>query len=555
MSAGKHLVDYGFIGVSPSGPIVEASSSPLQTIIYAISYALFGVGYETFSSIQTGIASFFLGSVFIGFFESRRKGILFSIASALVLTTVYPFFFWHGSGMENALTHVFLLATVYLLYRANSVQKVNYYAVPIVFLATVVRVDSVYFVAPLLVLFSASWKVQYKSWSGLTFSLLVFLCWSGANLGRYYYFGDFLPNTAYAQNISVSKNLSAVAHADFTYLKKAFRLAQNIILGDGGWLLLLIAPMVVQLKVARRQHYSRTFLFHSLVLMLALGFLAPFLFGRARIDPARTTSQLALFVVVLIGVSLSYIDTKEAKKGLAYGIPLALFFGLGAFKEPYYLGYSTKMFNARREKFKEIALKNRIDRATISNPDLGVMTWYKEFNEVDLGKLGSPTMAKLSGKPKLTEYYLDFMLPDIIEAHSVWVRKHCAEIFSQPDFHHRYQMLDKSIDIRQVCKSRKKPKLYFWIRKDLLANSKSHERKLLDELQASLTLSTIKSEIASCKARGEECTYIARTLFKFIPELRAKGLYWAVLRQISNEKERALLSGWRDAQAHQAFLH
>jgi hypothetical protein len=76
MSVGRHIVDHGFVGVSPSGPIVEASSSPLQTIVYAIAYAISGVGYADYSWLQTYATTFGIGVVFTAFFLPATGGAL-----------------------------------------------------------------------------------------------------------------------------------------------------------------------------------------------------------------------------------------------------------------------------------------------------------------------------------------------------------------------------------------------------------------------------------------------------------------------------------------------
>ena len=39
LSHARNWVDFGFIGVNPSGERVEATSAPLQMLLYALAYA------------------------------------------------------------------------------------------------------------------------------------------------------------------------------------------------------------------------------------------------------------------------------------------------------------------------------------------------------------------------------------------------------------------------------------------------------------------------------------------------------------------------------------
>src|SRR6266436_3357974 len=143
MSHAKNWVDYGFIGVSPSGGRVEGFSSPLQFSIYAILYAVTRIGYQSYAALQTLLCSFALGVVFMRFFSERPVlGLSLTAASALFLSFSTPFFEWHGSGMENALTHVFMLATVLVLVQFARNREIRLGLAAIVLLASVSRVES-----------------------------------------------------------------------------------------------------------------------------------------------------------------------------------------------------------------------------------------------------------------------------------------------------------------------------------------------------------------------------------------------------------------------------
>ena len=156
MSHARNLIDYGFIGVNPSGGRVEGYSAPVQFWAYAAAYALTGVDYHTFAAAQTALCTFLLGAIFILFFrQNRRWAILITALAALLLSWHYSFLGWHGSGMENAITHVLFLAAALILYHFARRRRIAYPWLIIVFLASISRIDSIYYIAPILVIFSA----------------------------------------------------------------------------------------------------------------------------------------------------------------------------------------------------------------------------------------------------------------------------------------------------------------------------------------------------------------------------------------------------------------
>ncbi len=63
--------------------------------------------------------------------------------------------------------------------------------------------------------------------------------------------------------------------------------------------------------------------------------------------------------------------------------------------------------------FKSIAESNGIHRARVVNPDPGAMPWYKDFNILDLGMLGSPVLAQLSRMPVVADHILGFVRHDL----------------------------------------------------------------------------------------------------------------------------------------------
>ncbi|MCX6019052.1 MAG: hypothetical protein NTZ50_11250 [Chloroflexi bacterium] len=116
LSHARNLVDFGFIGVNPSGERVEGYSAPVQMFVFALVYGVGRIGWPTFTAAQTTFSTFVLGVLFVIPFRRRR---LFASAAAAVaavlLTQLTSFLEWHASGMENAITHVLFAACVVVL--------------------------------------------------------------------------------------------------------------------------------------------------------------------------------------------------------------------------------------------------------------------------------------------------------------------------------------------------------------------------------------------------------------------------------------------------------
>lgn len=461
MSAGRHIVDYGFVGVSPSGPIVEASSSPLQTIVYAIVYATFGINYHDYSILQTYVCSFLLGTLFAAFFNSHPPfAVIFSSALlATLLSFTYPFFLWHASGMENSLTHVFYLATVLILYRSVRCEKIRFiYIIPF-FLASIVRIESVIYISIALLYFSFYWWNKFKSPRGFFFSLSVTSMWCLFQAARLLYFGDITPNTSYAQNISVGSQLESFMFFDLDVIRNSLARILPVFILQGLWVAIIFLPVYY---LTQDQPSYRFLLFLILLLSISIS-LSPALFGYARIDPTRITTQSIL--LAWVGILFSILHTRRAKFVSLYsalGISAVLFYNILE-TAPYYLGWRTLEFDRIRLQFQEIAQAHDIRRPTISNPDLGVMTWHKQFNVIDLGMLGTPEMAKLGHRPDLAlgEWFLEYGLPDIIESHENWTKRYCKSIFLTDKFNELYAgMGNNHKHPKELCSTTKRLSQY-----------------------------------------------------------------------------------------------
>ncbi len=560
MSHAKNWVDYGFIGVAPSGGRVEGYSAPVQFFIYAGLYGLTGIGYEAFANGQTAVFTFLLGALFALFFrESRGYALALSIFAAVILSEQLSFFLWHGSGMENPITHVLFLATVLILYSFARTERIVYPWAVIVFLATISRLDSVYHIAPLLVIFSVFWLVTHKNLRGLVFSILVFGLWVSYHLWRYMYFGDLSPNTATAQGISLSEHLHSVYALSRDHLQYSIGFAKYIASYHGLYLLIPIAPFLYFVR-GNKALYLLLLLVGSLAVS---SYLNPFFFGPTRLDYSRSTTQLAVGVVLAIMTILYFI---QPKKHLLWIVPVFLMTGVFVFKlnqvpKSYSVCCMTADFDNVRKEFTKIAEAESLPRPTVSTPDLGVLSWHKQFNIVDLGWLGTPIMAKMKRQPIAiqSDYFFNYAAPDMMESHWAWSCIHKILIFDNPEFRRLYDPIKESLSQRDNLCNGANLLNGIWIRKDILRDSGTAERILIDDiaadLSANISVVRLHEELTTCQQDPDKnCVYVARTAFRFLPEYRAGGHISALNEVFSQSRTKDydlyLINGYKDGQAH-----
>ena len=591
MSHGRNLVEYGFIGVNPSGEKVEGTTAPVQMFVYAAAYAATGAGYATFAGAQTLVCAFLLGTLFILFFRDRPLwAVPVTALSALALTYYTPFFLWHGSGTENAITHVLFAATVLALFWFVKTGRVRYELSVVVFLATVSRLDSIFHIAPVLVVFSVLWFLAYRDRRGLYFSGIVLALWVAFNLWRAVYFGDLVSNTAYAQGVAPGIDLR---HASLAYY---------ILAAHGALLLAVVSPMLIAVTFLRDREWPGTLLFFLIGILAVAAAITPLVFGAARLDPARTTTHLAVFTVLGMALIVYYglIPRSMPPMGLLAGrrfvaaLPTRRLLGVAAamlvitvavilfgyanpdysrptaitnnpftswlsYVEPSYLCCSVSWFDHNRRQFVKLLDEESLPRPTVSNPDLGVVSWHKQFNIVDLGELGTPILAKAS-VPLISDYFFDFAAPDILETHGWWSCKYADTVLTDPRFETAYMPVTAETTHREKgCRGHPQLQRGIWIRKDILKDSGSPERKLIDDLRADLSPARLRGELQACQAAPENlCTYVARTAYRFLPEFREQGSIDELNSVFAESRTRGfdlyLINGYRDGQIHRAAM-
>ena len=174
---------------------------------------------------------------------------------------------------------------------------------------------------------------------------------------RWLYFGDIFPNTAHAQNIHLTDRLRAVLALDTRYVSETLSLCIDIIKAHGWWLALFYLP----LPIFAERTKENIFILMAIPAVSFVLALSPFLFGPARIDVTRTTTQLTLFLVFTV----VYFALKTSRKRLAMGacavsVALSVMAYKGSDLHPYYLGWSTDGSNKVRTSFEKIAHDNEI---------------------------------------------------------------------------------------------------------------------------------------------------------------------------------------------------
>lgn len=552
LSHARNWVDYGFIGVNPSGERVEAYSAPAQMLLYAATYSLSGLHFRTFMGLQTILCTFAIGFLLAKFFAGRPWfGLAACIAAALALTRLSSFMVWHGSGMENALTHVLLLWTVWLLYRFARDERVDLRWAVVPFLASISRVESIFHIAPLLLVFCIHWRGRVGDRQARRFAMCVAGLWVLFNLWRFLYFGTLLPNTAVAQGISVGDRLMELATLNPIYLDQSFGLARTLFGSHGGYLLLLVLPFVVL-----RPRDDRIALQLALGGTLVLTHLsAPFVFGPARLDVTRTTTPIALFVVLAVCAAAHQWRYRRSDAYLL-SVTVVLVFLIHEYSawSPYRVCCEYKDFEQVRLAFERIGREEGIARPTVANADLGVVSWPKTVNVVDMGLLGSPLFARLQDHAALNDYFFGHAAPDMIETHGFWTCKY-KTLLTDPRFRAMYVEASEPGKQMLPCKNLLVPN-GIWVRRDVLRPSASRERRLIDELQRDPSAKLLEAELLSCQAisaAGGDCSYVARSAYRVLPELRARGDA-ARLKHIFQQSRSAgfdlsLVTGSEDARA------
>lgn len=537
LSHARNLIDFGFIGVNPSGERVEGYSAPLQFVLFVFAYALTGTGYARFADVQTVLGGVGLGAALFAilFLLCRRAWLALggTLVAAILLQRSSTFLLWHASGMENALTHATYAGTwavlMHQLERANP--RLGWALVPV--LAAWSRFESVLHVAPMLVAFAAFHYRAHRTLAGLRFAGVALLAW-GALFGvRAAYFGHSAPNTAYAQDIPVALYFEQLVLGRVP--AGTVDLAWSVCRSNLGVLAFFLLPLSLLAPASRQTRFV-------LVLgVLALGsaVLNVFLFGPARLDPPRTVTFLAPLTTVA-AVGLALVSPRLSWSVAAVGLLLSPLVRPLTRVGPYELCCAASLFEHNRAEFQRLRDRHELPRPLVASPDLGAVSFTKEFNVLDLGYLGSTVLPQLSDSQSTNDYVFRIAQPDIIELHAAWAANHHL-LLADPRLRRLYRPWTPSPSpfVSGYCTGH-----CFWVRKAVERGSGSRERALIDAFTTARDPRVIEQAVTDCNARAERdgCLHVVRVAYRFLPDLSASAeeQVSAALERIQEDAQRDL---------------
>lgn len=527
MSHAKNLVDYGHIGVDPSGKRLEGFSAPFQFWLYATLYKVTGMSWETFADLQTLLCTFLFGFIFLQFFERRWPvGVIFGIGAAYFLTWHHSFFQWHGSGMENAWTHVLFLQAVLTLFRAFYGHHIRLRWAAWLILASLARIDSIYHLAPILFTFALFWRSEKRSWKGFQLLGVTMIGWALYQGWRWYYFGSLLPNTGLAQGIDVRQNFAALWSGDVDHLRESIHWAKIILAEHGVWFL---TPLLFWMPFSRVDFRSR-FLLVVVGMLVITTFLAPSIFGLARLAPGRTTTLLVPFIALLLAWQISRVQLfKRNHLILIFFVPL----GFLVYRKtapvwigpPGYICCSAGIYAEILDESARFEQSEGLHRLNVAAPDLGKLTYPKAINVTDLGYLGSPLMARFRTQEEaLVAYFYQYALPDLIEVHGPWCEIH-RYLLADPRFREFYTPIRESQDGVPEVILREWPTVRegIFVRKALTRQANQAEGNLIRDLKENLSLDRMQKELHKAVNPNDPSAhqYVVRTAYRFWPEFAA----------------------------------
>ncbi|PJZ58047.1 hypothetical protein [Leptospira barantonii] len=522
LSHAKNLTDFGFIGVNPSGERVEGFSSPLQFLIFSVLSSVYPFHYSVFFAIQWWITTFLFGFVIFSIFEEfyekdkiRSLGLV--LCASALLSVSFTFLAWHASGMENSWVHLLYLSYALILFKilnGNSIAMVP--AALILFAAMIVRIESVYhlFLISFVFLFLAykkgiHWKETLPLW-------IAGVLWALFFIGRILYFGNLFPNTSTAQEVSLSENLNNLIRLNPALLKNweifRFGFKQNLV---------LLLPVSLALLFLKRIS-SKEVLLTILASALALpGLLHAFVLGNYRLDPARPMTWLACVGTVLFLIRVSALTEKRK----IWILPIVLLAGFVSYKNYKFKSYdlccSSGIFEQRRLEILNISQKEEIIRPLVAIADLGAVSFYKEFNILDLGYLGNRFLAKNKKNSSAVQSYLELNRPDVLEVHFPWSCEY-SKVLNHIDFERNYRLVLDSSEKPpiEICPEGGKVVTGTFLYRGMDRETKSEDREVYSSFLKDPSLKVLKSELKVCDLSPFRCRSRFRNIYRFLPELK-----------------------------------
>ncbi len=549
LSHARNLVDFGFIGHSPSGERIEGFSAPLQFWTAAAAYAATGAGFGRFLALQTAIGTVLLGVLFAGLLSagllSQRSAryrfgfaLFVLLSSAAILASSRVFLLWHASGMENVYRSVSLVALLWSLDAMLRGGRISWGASVIVLMASLARIDSIVAVAFLLAAFVVLWWLRYRDTRAVRFAVFSLVPWALYMAWRRWYFGAWLPNTAVAQGISMTERVASLwppsSSVWLDYYHWAARVLPTLHVYQ-----FIGAAVAWPFISGRRLGLERC----VLVLAGAAAYMVHhLLFGAVRLDEARLVTELALLATAATPLVLLAAEPFRITHAAAGCLLLACSTVVAIQRPPdrYEIGWGVEWFEHNADLVEALARDHAIPRPTLAIADLGAPSWRKRFNIIDIGLLGSAVTPRVR---QVGRYLAEVAKPDIIEIHDAWSCTY-SDLFTNPVFVIEYEPVTVVRDtwLDANCAMAPDARSGLWIRRAVMKGVDTPERAFIDAFAERLNLDALREELFRCARVPSDrpCAYVGRTLFRFVPELKARGVYDRMSRMLSHDPRLAI---------------
>jgi hypothetical protein len=126
--------------------------------------------------------------------------------------------------------------------------KIDYLSAPIVFLAALSRIDSIFHVGAAVFVFAVLFFWLHRSGRGMLFAGLVLGMWIAFFVARAAYFGHWMPNTQLAEKIHLGDRLRAALTLDREFYRTAIRAFLWIAKSHLAYVAVLTLPLVWLLR-------------------------------------------------------------------------------------------------------------------------------------------------------------------------------------------------------------------------------------------------------------------------------------------------------------------
>ncbi len=204
---------------------------------------------------------------------------------------------------------------------------------------------------------------------------------------------------------------------------------------------------------------------------------------------------------------------------------------------------STRPFLAAHDKLLRQGEQNSIIRPAVANTDLGAISWLKDFNIIDMARLGSPILSRLEAEADIKNYFFEMAVPDLVELHDIWSARF-AYLTMDERFGRMYEPVETEWTpfLEQVAAKyqhipgfREHVRSGIWIRRDMKKDSPSRERAFHDRMRREASLTTVRAELEAYAREKPSVSpaYIERTIYRFLPEIVQRGEYDALLELLA----------------------